>query len=64
MPKIEPGLNHRWRAFLAEVDSKLLAPVELHCLGAFVLGVCYGLPRPTADVDYIAAIPPSGSENI
>jgi hypothetical protein len=33
--------------------------VELHCLGGFVLAVLYGLPRPTGDVDYIAAIPPN-----
>jgi hypothetical protein len=42
---------------LREVDKHLNAPVELHCLGGFVLAAVYGLPRPTADVDYIAAIP-------
>ena len=47
----------RWVAFLKEVDGLLGGPVELHCLGGFVLAVAYGLPRPTADVDYITAIP-------
>ena len=47
----------RWIVFLKEVDGLLGGPVELHCLGGFVLAVAWGLPRPTADVDYIAAIP-------
>jgi hypothetical protein len=64
MPKIEPILSDRWRAFLVELDGMLPARVELHCLGGFVLGVCYGLPRPTGDVDYIAAIPQSGAEKV
>lgn len=32
-------------------------PVELHCLGGFVLLARYGSPRPTYDVDFIASIP-------
>jgi hypothetical protein len=31
--------------------------VELYCLGGFILSVSYDLPRPTAHVDYIAAMP-------
>jgi hypothetical protein len=42
---------------LREVDGLLKTSVELHCLGGFVLAALYGLPRPTGDVDYIAAIP-------
>jgi hypothetical protein len=61
---MKPVLSERWKVFLTEVDAQLPAPVELHCLGGFVLAVCYELPRPTGDVDYIAAIPQSGSENI
>ena len=61
---MKPVLSERWKVFLTEVDAHLPAPVELHCLGGFVLAVCYELPRPTGDVDYIAAIPQSGSENI
>ena len=32
-------------------------PVALHCLGGFVMTACYGLPRPTGDVDYISVRP-------
>ena len=48
-----------WKAFLQDVDQLLQSAVELHCLGGFVLSVLYDLPRPTADVDYIAAMPSS-----
>jgi hypothetical protein len=51
------SLPPRWAVFLRKVDEQLNALVELHCLGGFVLAAVYGLPRPTADVDYIAAIP-------
>jgi len=61
---MKPVLSERWKVFLTEVDAHLPASVELHWLGGFVLTVCYELPRPTGDVDYIAAIPQSGSENI
>jgi hypothetical protein len=33
-------------------------------LGGFVLAALYGLPRPTADIDYIAALPGEEAENI
>ena len=51
-----------WGPFLIAVDSALLEPVTLHCIGGFVLGVMYNLPRPTADLDYIAAIPQKAAE--
>jgi hypothetical protein len=50
-------LPPRWISFLKEVDGLLDNSVELHCLGGFVLTARYGLPRPTGDIDYIAAIP-------
>ena len=52
-----PRVTPPWRQFLAEVDQLLATPVELHCLGGFVITECYGLPRPTSDVDYIAVRP-------
>ena len=55
-PQVLPA---RWNSFLSDVDSLLRSSVELHCLGGFVLAALYGLPRPTGDVDYIAAIPSS-----
>jgi len=39
------------------VDRLISEPVELHCVGGFVMGACYGLPRPTGDVDYISIRP-------
>lgn len=52
-----PTLPASWPAFLSELDKRLSAPVELHCLGGFVLAVLYGVPRPTGDLDFIAAVP-------
>jgi hypothetical protein len=46
-----------WSAFFDELDEALSVPVQLHCIGGFVTSQFYGLPRPTGDVDYIAAVP-------
>ncbi len=46
-----------WRQFLGEVDQLLAKPVELHCLGEFAVTESYGLPRPTADIDYFSVRP-------
>ncbi len=54
--KLEDVPSH-WPSFLKEIDQAFTAPVELHCLGGFVLDVLCGLPRPTDDLDYIAVIP-------
>jgi hypothetical protein len=35
-----------WSAFLAELDQALSEPIELHCIGGFVVSLLYGLPRP------------------
>ena len=57
MPVKLNGLLPPWPDFLTEVDQALTAPVELHCLGGFVLAILYGLPRPTDDLDYIEIRP-------
>jgi len=45
-----------WRAFLAELDTMLTTPVELHCLGGFVVTQHYGVAeRETSDIDFLAA---------
>jgi hypothetical protein len=54
-----PTLASPWREFLGELDAALPEPVSLHCLGGFVISSFYGLPRPTADIDYYTAIPSS-----
>jgi hypothetical protein len=46
-----------WAEFLGELDALLPERVEVHCIGGFVLSVFYGLPRPTADVDYYCVQP-------
>ena len=46
-----------WSAFLDELDQAISEPIALHCIGGFVVSLLYGLPRPTGDVDYVAAIP-------
>jgi hypothetical protein len=57
MPSASPELPQPWDTFLAAVDTLLPDPVELHCLGGFVVAVRYHLPRPTGDLDYIEIIP-------
>jgi hypothetical protein len=39
--------------FLWELDRQLAGPTELHCFGGFVVAQCYGLMRPTADIDVL-----------
>src|SRR6266704_1058218 len=46
-----------WLTFLQDVDRALNRPVEVHCLGGFVLGVQWGFPRPTGDVDFVDVAP-------
>jgi hypothetical protein len=62
-PKLE-GLPSPWRAFLNDIDQHLSVPVELHCLGGFVLAILYGLPRPTDDLDYFSVIPQHAFEEL
>src|SRR5260370_7014402 len=50
-------MPEHWNAFFTELDSKLTEEVHLHCLGGFVISVCYGLERPTNDVDFISLHP-------
>jgi hypothetical protein len=46
-----------WQKFLAEIDERLTGPVELHCIGGFVVSLLYSMPRPTADVDFLTVVP-------
>jgi hypothetical protein len=58
-PKSKGGdsLPSPWKEFLLEFDSMLPEPLELHCIGGFVICYFYGLPRPTGDIDYYSAVP-------
>jgi hypothetical protein len=51
------SLPKPWPDFLKEIDARLSQRVILHCLGGFVLTALYGIPRFTADLDYIDAVP-------
>jgi hypothetical protein len=53
----QSNLTPAWFAFLTELDALLTEPIELQCLGGFVVAVQYGFPRPTADLDYIEIAP-------
>jgi hypothetical protein len=55
--KVSEQLPSPWKEFLAELDDLLSEPLELHCIGGFVLTFFYGLPRTTGDIDYYTAIP-------
>jgi len=46
-----------WLSFLREVDRALGRTVSVHCVGGFVLGVLWNLPRPTGDIDFIEVAP-------
>ena len=50
-------LPKRWLDFLHGVDEGLERPVELHCLGGFVVTVVYGIARDTGDLDALAVLP-------
>lgn len=51
------SIQEPWLSFLCDVDKSLTKPVEVHCLGGFVMSVLWELPRPTGDVDFIDIIP-------
>lgn len=55
------NLPSPWAEFISEVDQSLSIPIEIHCLGGFVLTVVYAVKRTTADVDYISIVPNSAS---
>ncbi|MBS1849611.1 MAG: hypothetical protein JST79_01755 [Acidobacteria bacterium] len=50
-------LGPPWNAFLGQLDSLLLRPVTIHCLGGFVVTAYYGIEMPTSDLDYLLVRP-------
>jgi len=60
MPRIEEP-PEPWRSFFAEVDARLTEDVQLHCCGGFVVTQLYGVARTTSDVDFLGAVPNTGS---
>ena len=49
-----------WERFLADFDAALSQPLEVHCLGGFILIIVYGLTRTTKDLDAISVTPQEG----
>ena len=56
-PSNKAKLPSPWNRFLEELDGLLREQVQVHCIGGFVVSLFYGLPRPTADIDYFAVLP-------
>jgi hypothetical protein len=56
-PKTKNSLPSSWKEFLLELDSMLTEPLDLHCIGGFVICYFYGLPRTRGDIDYYTAVP-------
>jgi hypothetical protein len=50
-------LPEPWRGFFRELDDAVRHAVALRCCGGFALSVCYGMPRPTSDVDILSVVP-------
>jgi hypothetical protein len=53
----ENSLSSPWKELLTEIDGMLSEPLDLHCVGGFVVAYFYGLPRTTGDLDYYTAVP-------
>lgn len=53
-----------WNQFLSAVDQSLSRGLEVHCSGGFVLTVLHGVPRTTADLDYISTAPSSAAAEL
>ena len=58
------SLPKPWPDFLTEIDARLSQIVKLHCLGGFVLTALYGIPRYTADLDYIDVMPRTAASEL
>ncbi len=50
---MDSRLDEPWTSFLADLDEQLTRPTALHCVGGFVIAACYGLSRPTGDIDVL-----------
>lgn len=51
-----------WRSFLDDLDRLMGSergsfPIDMHCVGGFVVAMCYDLQRVTADIDVFEVIP-------
>ncbi len=54
---MSPDFPKHWTVFLEAVDAELEERISIHCVGGFVVEAVYGIPRRTADLDYIDVVP-------
>jgi hypothetical protein len=47
------NLEPKWQGFLDELDAQLSSPVQLICIGGFVVTAIHGFSRSTEDLDHI-----------
>jgi hypothetical protein len=50
-------LPEPWLSFLSKLDESVSEPIDLHCLGGFVVTVVYGAERTTSDIDVLTFVP-------
>src|SRR5438105_13467273 len=53
-----------WRSFLGDLDGLLKGPLELRCLGGFVVTQQYGIGRETSDIDFLSVLAQSPDDNV
>jgi hypothetical protein len=53
-----------WRSFLADLDGLLKGPIELRCLGGFVVTQQYGIGRETSDIDFLGVVAQLPEDNV
>lgn len=53
-----------WRSFLRELDGLLGGPLELRCLGGFVVAQQYEIGRETSDIDFLAVSAQSPDDDV
>jgi hypothetical protein len=59
---VEPA--EPWRSFLRDLDQRLIGPIELRCLGGFVVTQHYGIGRETSDIDFLTLIAQSPEDDV
>lgn len=63
MKTAQPGRPPEpWNSFFSVLDAAIGSPVEITCIGGFVVTLLYGLDRPTADIDVVDLAPRSAGE--
>lgn len=53
----QPKIPEPWHLFFLDLDEAQNEEISLHCLGGFVVSMCYGLQRQTVDVDFVSIVP-------